>query len=235
MKNIAILLTFLLLIFQNKLHAKFNSLINRFEFDLGYTSLQYKENHEDQYFLNVNFTEKAITPKITFQSFLLPNYFYFTSNAKYIAYPISTSDDNYNIRILDVDGSFGVLIPGCKPVNITLVAEAYSTYMQTNSDTFGFKKLTGMHYYPLVDYTTEGGTTIYFKYPIWKSLSSREEMSAGVHFRLIMDKPMKYPFAIYQEALLLKIDYSMITLTFEDIRKVTIETKALTISLGYNW
>ncbi len=224
----------------SSLWAKFvsdtESTRQRLEADLGYSFLKYDETHYGDHSLDTNFNQESFNLQLTYQLFLISGFFYTKLDAQYIGAQTNTNELGDRVYLLNGNGSIGLIIPGTRPFNLTLAAEYYFTRMYPSRDGFGTTPLTGLQYFPLLDYTTPNGLmSLYLKYPLFSSLSNREEFSGGIIFRFLFNKPLPYPYASFQHAILLKTDFSLTKTYFDDEAKVKSRVQALTISLGYNF
>ncbi|HLE11726.1 MAG: hypothetical protein A2504_15490 [Bdellovibrionales bacterium RIFOXYD12_FULL_39_22] len=211
---------------------------HRIEVDAGYSYLKFDETHYGDRSLDTNFNQESLNFQLTYQLFLISGLLYTRLDAQYIGVLTHSSVDGSRVFLLNGNGSVGLIVPGTRPLNLTLAAEYYYTRPFTSSDNFGADAQDGVQYYPLLDYTRPDGVlSVYFKYPLFASISNREEFSSGIIFRFLFNRPLPYPYAAFQHAVILKADFTLTKTYFEaeDGSEIKSRVQALTFSVGYNF
>ncbi len=198
--------------------------------DVGPSLLTYDEIFQTDSTLNKEITENAVSVNFHTQLGLLTRWAYVKANIQYLGLPFGFKDKSFSQ--LNQAASISLVLPS-RPINVTLVAEQFFTQMYPSDSSFGYTKLQGIHFFPYADYTTQGGITFFIKYPLFTFLTQRKELKAGMHFRF-GNQGGRYPEIMYQEAYVLKAEYTKVTLEFEgEIGSAVAETQEILVSLGY--
>ncbi|GEM_PF-3641288 len=199
----------------------------------GYSYISYEETHENQDIENTKFTENTFAFETSYQ-ILFFDFLFFKGRGDYFAFPKGSSTGQ-TIELLDGFGSIGLIVPGSRPFKISLIGESFYSEMKTNSTTFGYKSMNGSYIYPLIDYTTKGGSSIYVKFPIFSNVRTRSELTVGTTIHFTVKETLPYPYFAYQESAIFKIEYSKIELEFGGVRKINTTLESITASIGYLW
>lgn len=204
----------------------------RFEITPGGRQTSYEERREAQNFLDSDFTQRGAGLRAEAQFSVIWDILSLGGTVDYMA-AFTSSDDNKDFNLFEQTSYVALSLPSM-PVNLTLVAEQFYTTMSPSEDTFGITNMSGVQYYPYLDFDFANGSTIYLRYPLFGTVSNKEEFSVGVKF-LLTDKTATYPNNTYHRAWVFRIDYKDITLNFRGIRAVDISMKTFSAGLGYQF
>ena len=217
----------------------------RFEYNYGVAQSKYEEFQDTIVFTPTNITQQTDYHQFMFQYYLLPPWIDLTlglnttgTNTKK---PLEKAKQfQYFTAYINV----GFVLPISDYWNIKIVAERFFTTMVVDDDNFGFRNLIGNQIYPEVEWLPFGSDIFfqmspYFKIPIWSDVGGRKETTVGVKFKFPIGsgRAIKYPAYAYQSAVMLKLFYTTMDLTFERPGFISSEMSIdqFGLTLGFNF
>ena len=114
----------------------------RWEFALGYHSLNYKEKTSS---LNLSFKENTGSLKLGLQTMIFPNWLYFTNEVRFMGPVTMTSKSGYNALFAHYESMLRWEFPA-EPLKFILSAHYFHSRMQVKPSGFGYENLYGVKY-----------------------------------------------------------------------------------------
>lgn len=211
--------------------------IFKWEMDIGHTQVEYIETHETQNPLDLRFVQRGIRARGLVEWMIIPRWLWVGGSIDKI-FPNSSevkqmsfvSESCCEMKTTNSKGHIGLWLPSSRPVNLSLIAEYFTSKVQTSSPEFGYAKRSNWQYGAQIDITSYSGQTFYACWFPWGP-DEYLEMRAGLQFKL-SGAGNRYPFSLFNSGILINIDYRRIMLDFNSPVTIDIDRREYTASLG---
>ncbi len=221
----------------------------RLGFGLGYQSLEYNEVHENQPQKGIDhLKETALTARLDFLYYFVPGVFDFALEADGTTRILASNYPDRSAYFLNYNGRVGWILPFIpKPYMISLMVGGFFTTMFVKGvPRYGYQNQRGPEFYPVFRYLSETRSSTnysldaYFKYSPLTDGSVpisglNRVIGAGASLRFPVAGKFQFPEYSVQKALTFRVDYQDLSFKFYSVRMVTVSSKTINLSIGYDW
>ncbi|MEK6579872.1 MAG: hypothetical protein AABZ55_11650 [Bdellovibrionota bacterium] len=191
----------------------------------GLSILNYRESFQQ------NFSQKAITLKLSYNHFIFPPNWELGGTAYYTLASLLSDQPGVGMRFLGVNSRLGYALPFVKlPWRATIMAGFYYTTTFVTGNQFGFENLMGPQIFPVVKRLIGSRDSLgaYFKFsPVGKGFSLLTFSNREVAFGLNLTRSFNRG-----KSASLSVDLASLDLVIDGIRLIS---NSASFSIGYGW
>ena len=203
-------------------------MVARFEGQLGYTQIQYRETLKSQEDPRLQFVQNGLRAGALADIMLLPPMLWLGGAVEQVLPPLGYS--GHQIKTTTAKAALKLWIPA-RPANLSLLAEYFVFGMNPSFLTLAHEQVSRLRYGVQLDITSPSGQSLYAQWYPPLDDSGQMELAAGIQLKLSATRS-PVPYALFNGAPLINIGYRQLLLPAAQKGEATLSLTEFVATVG---